>query len=587
MADPDATPTAAQFGSDVSLQQPPSKRKRRGVSSQPIFNQNQESSEDMMMNQLYDGIRTSNAEVIDKQDAKIDKLNDSVQHSSTVLDRVLEALDIQSVKNKGKKRQEDMDIEEEVHHQGDSGTPTNAKNKSNGDHVDADSSGDSTQETPFSYATKKKASPRSGAVKHRPLQELKNKETIRQWFNEVMEGKDLYKNVVSDEEAKQFAEKFKTDPLARPCTVDNFRYWIAGVPKSAWNKGASYVFVDILVKKGLITIPNIKARDVLREAFFVRLKTLRGIWLEKQKMAEDKKLPHAIFAKRWQRKNTLFQRRRNVILAVPALEPYLEDFDELGVAGMSSDEEEPDMDEASMCYNIKEPCWRSQQLKNWVRLLDYCHLEGRTSLEGPQFGFTRGAAPRFRVDNNDKSSKSRYVVGLPANFYDAEWLEKQEPGWAKGGTGFVNEMVRPRAPKKLSFPADLASTVVFRSIDNKKFIMLKEELDVAAGGFPPANLSSEVDVHLSEPSDVLKVLFQYVAVDTDDHGSTLEHINFFLLLRVAEAAEKYEIYQAIAAIRPEFSAYGDIATLEHYSKLRRTVRGREGSSTIKDVGKLT
>ncbi|KAJ3870888.1 hypothetical protein F5051DRAFT_446973 [Lentinula edodes] len=85
--------------------------------------------------------------------------------------------------------------------------------------------------------------------------------------------------------------------------------------------------------------------------------------------------------------------------------------------------------------------------------------------------------------------------------------------------------------------------------------MLKEELDVAAGGFPPANLSSEVDVHLSEPSDVLKVLFQYVAVDTDDHGSTLEHINFFLLLRVAEAAEKYEIYQAIAAIRPEFRKF--------------------------------
>ncbi|KAJ3901583.1 hypothetical protein F5879DRAFT_782812, partial [Lentinula edodes] len=221
--------------------------------------------------------------------------------------------------------------------------------------------------------------------------------------------------------------------LARPCTVDNFRYWIAGVPKSAWNKGASYVFVDILVKKRLITKPNIKARDALREAFFVRLKTLRGIWLEKQKMLEDKKLPHAVFAKRWQRKNTtfakLFQRRRNVILAVPALEPYLEDFDELGVAGMSSDEEEPDMDEASMCYNIKEPCWRSQQLKNWVRLLDYCHLEGRSSFEGPQFGFTRGAAPRLRMDNNDKSSKSRYVVGLPANFYDAEWLEKQEPGW--------------------------------------------------------------------------------------------------------------------------------------------------------------
>ncbi|KAH7876025.1 uncharacterized protein C8R40DRAFT_1169679 [Lentinula edodes] len=85
--------------------------------------------------------------------------------------------------------------------------------------------------------------------------------------------------------------------------------------------------------------------------------------------------------------------------------------------------------------------------------------------------------------------------------------------------------------------------------------MRKKELHIAAGGFPPASLSSEADAQLSEPSDVLKVLFQYVAVDTDDHGPTLEHIDFSLLLSVAEAAEKYEVYQAIAAIRPEFRKF--------------------------------
>ncbi|KAJ3897470.1 hypothetical protein F5879DRAFT_995997 [Lentinula edodes] len=172
-----------------------------------------------MMNQLYDGMRTSNAEVVNKQDAKINKLTDSVQHNLTILDHILEALNIQSVKNKGKQRQEEIDIGKGVHRQGDSGTAVNAKNKSDGNHVDADDSGDSTQETPLSYATKKKTSPCSGAIKHRPQQELKNKETICRWFNEVMEGKDLYKNEVSDEEAKQFAEKFNTDLLARPCTV--------------------------------------------------------------------------------------------------------------------------------------------------------------------------------------------------------------------------------------------------------------------------------------------------------------------------------------------------------------------------------
>ncbi|KAJ3890087.1 hypothetical protein GG344DRAFT_78214 [Lentinula edodes] len=85
--------------------------------------------------------------------------------------------------------------------------------------------------------------------------------------------------------------------------------------------------------------------------------------------------------------------------------------------------------------------------------------------------------------------------------------------------------------------------------------MLKKELDVAAGGFPPAILSSGADVHVPEPSDVLKLLFRYVTADTDHHGPILEHINFFLLLRVAEAAEKYEVYQAIAAMQPEFRKF--------------------------------
>ncbi|KAJ3870710.1 hypothetical protein F5051DRAFT_434431, partial [Lentinula edodes] len=421
-------------------------RKRHAVSSQPIFNQDQESGKDKLMHTLYNGIRTSNAEVVNKQDVKINKLTNSVQQNSTILDYLLEALDIQSVKSKDKQRQQDMDIDREERHQGDSDTTgtMNAKNKPDGNHTDADDPGDSTQETPFSYASKKKGSPCSGAVKHRPQQELKNKETIRQWFNEVMEGKDLYKNEVSNEEAKKFAEKFKLDLLVRPCTVDNFRYWIAGVPKSAWNKGASYVLIDIPVKKRLITKPDIKARDALREAFFVQLKMLHGIWLEKQKMLEDKNLPHAVFAKRWQRKNTLLinvdmRPLQSCSNKKELLEPYLEDFDELGVVKMSSNKEEPDMD------------------SKYVLQHQGAMLAKPTAQElGPQFGFTRGAAPRLCMDNNDKSSKSRYVVGLPAHFYNAEWLEKQEPGWAKGGTGFVNELVHPCAPRKLVFPADLA-----------------------------------------------------------------------------------------------------------------------------------
>ncbi|KAJ3964550.1 hypothetical protein EV361DRAFT_763462, partial [Lentinula raphanica] len=225
------------------------------------------------------------------------------------------------------------------------------------------------------------------------------------------------------------------NPLARPCgaTPQDFRYWIAGGPRSEWNKAVSYVFVEILQQKKLIAQVDTETRDALREAFLVRLKTLHKYWLQNQSMQEDDVRDPKQTIKRWQRKNTvrthLFQQRREVLLALRQLARYVEVFDNLGVAGMSSDDEDPGMMKPRIRYIIQEPRWRSAEVKNWVRLLDYIHLEGRCSNEGGVFGFTRGAPPRLRVDKNDKTSNRRYITGLPSNFYDAQWLEEQEPGW--------------------------------------------------------------------------------------------------------------------------------------------------------------
>ncbi|KAJ3752704.1 hypothetical protein EV360DRAFT_75125 [Lentinula raphanica] len=463
--DPEATPRAPNFGSQSSIPPPqspigvpPAAKRRRAPTPSSDNPQPSTSSSnsgygtsDMLMTQLYDGIRLSNAEYASKQNEQFEKLTSSVQHNSAVLGRVLEKLDgVPTNRSKGKNRQENAG--EEERQPGGSGTAT--VDDANGGDSDA---GRNAQPS-FSFATKKKGG-RSGAVKHRPQDELRDKELMRKWLNEVMGDRDLCENEVSQEEADTFAAKFKKNPLARPCTVENFRYWVAGSPKSAWNKGASYVFVDILEKKKFITKPDPDTCDRIRESFFVRLKTLRGIWLDKQKMQEDQKQQPLVLTKRRQRKYNLFHRRREVIITIPQLEQYLEDFDQLGMGGMSSDEEDSEMEEGTMCYKIKEPYWRGHLLTKWLRLLDYVHLEGRCTVdsEGNSFGFTRGAPPRLRVATNDRTSKSAYVAGLPVNFYDAEWLEKQEPGWAKGGAGFVNQLIRPRNPKKLDFLPDLAS----------------------------------------------------------------------------------------------------------------------------------
>ncbi|KAF8825037.1 hypothetical protein HHX47_DHR7000709 [Lentinula edodes] len=400
-----------------------------------------------------------------------------VDYNTEILGRIGETLDMLSAKskhkgspghqdegdsqrhgsgnNQGPQPSNDRDSAAKPSDGGAAGSATN-RNNGNGDGEDGDNEGDSNDNPFFRYARKKQPA-RSGGVKHRPAEELKIKEMMRKWLNEIMEGQDQLKETVSQDEADDFTLLFKTNPLARPCSVDDFRYWIAGGPKSAWNKGASYVFVEILEKRKLIATPDVQTRDAIREAFLLRLKTLHASWMERQKMLEDNKNPRSLFSKRWQRR--LFHRRREVIITFHSLESFLSFFDELGVAGMSSDDEDPGMKKPQVQYIIKAPKWRSVELLNLLRLLDYCHLEGRCTTEATRFGYMRGAPPRIRIDKNDRSSKTKYVSGLPANFYDAQWLEEQEPGWAKGGSGFVNEFVHPRKPIKLIFPADLLKTL--------------------------------------------------------------------------------------------------------------------------------
>ncbi|KAJ3863496.1 hypothetical protein EV359DRAFT_82307 [Lentinula novae-zelandiae] len=333
--------------------------------------------------------------VLQKQDHKIDKVVSHLAQNTEILGRIGETLDMLSGKSKHKESPGHRDKGDsqrhgsgskqgpQPSHDGDAaanpsdggaaGSTTN-RNNGNGNGEDGDDEGDSNENPLFCYARKKQPA-RSGGVKHRPAEELKIKETMRKWLNEVMEGQDQLKEAVSQDEADEFTLLFKTNPLARPCSVDDFRYWIAGGPKSAWNKGASYVFVEILEKRKLIATPDVQTRDGIREAFLLRLKTLHASWMERQKMQEDNKNPRSLFSKRWQRKNTLFHRRREVIITFHSLESFLLFFDELGVAGMSSDDEDPGMKKPQMQYIIKEPKWRSVELKNLLRLFDYCHLE--------------------------------------------------------------------------------------------------------------------------------------------------------------------------------------------------------------------
>ncbi|KAJ3927980.1 MAG: hypothetical protein NXY57DRAFT_1041993 [Lentinula lateritia] len=97
--------------------------------------------------------------------------------------------------------------------------------------------------------------------------------------------------------------------------------------------------------------------------------------------------------------------------------------------------------------------------------------------------------------------------------------------------------------------------VVLRSFDNVKFLIDKEELEVDTSGFPPATTPSYIGEvsSLPECSHILKILFQYVG--TQSSQPVLDQIEFARMLEVAEAAEKYEVHKAIAAVQFELRKF--------------------------------
>lgn len=124
---------------------------------------------------------------------------------------------------------------------------------------------------------------------------------------------------------------------------------------------------------------------------------------------------------------------------------------------MSSDEEDKEGPlSVPPQYKTTRPFWRGEDLEEFFILLDACHILIRMRNESPTgTTYSQGAPPRYRVRTQRESENKSFVKGLPRNFYRAGWLEEKEPGWQKGGEGFVNMIIRPKPAKELVFPAEL------------------------------------------------------------------------------------------------------------------------------------
>lgn len=104
----------------------------------------------------------------------------------------------------------------------------------------------------------------------------------------------------------------------------------------------------------------------------------------------------------------------------PSLECQRPLLEELGPAGMSSDEEQPVG--LSKKYEVIEPAWRSEVVTCWLRIFDALHGQAK---RGGVYGDQRGSTPRMRESNNTTSTSGKFVPRLPRNAYDDDWFKSQ------------------------------------------------------------------------------------------------------------------------------------------------------------------
>ncbi|KAF8958868.1 hypothetical protein BDZ97DRAFT_1840374 [Flammula alnicola] len=90
---------------------------------------------------------------------------------------------------------------------------------------------------------------------------------------------------------------------------------------------------------------------------------------------------------------------------------------------------------------------------------------------------------------------------------------------------------------------DPNADVIFCSGDGTHFHLQRKYLEANAGAFPGSEFDTRGEVvHLTESSDVLRILFGFV--HPREHPD-VEDLDFKTLAAVAEAAEKYEVFFAM------------------------------------------
>jgi hypothetical protein len=107
-----------------------------------------------------------------------------------------------------------------------------------------------------------------------------------------------------------------------------------------------------------------------------------------------------------------------------AWEVTAEMVEELGPAGMSSDESELDENTKQSTYRIKRRLWRAKECRDRLILID-----SDRNITNAYGGIRAGKSPRVRIRASTSTISNRApTVGCPVNYYSREWVSNLASG---------------------------------------------------------------------------------------------------------------------------------------------------------------
>lgn len=250
-----------------------------------------------------------------------------------------------------------------------------------------------------------------------------------------------------------------SNKTARCCTsavYPNFRLYLAGAPRCAWNRSAAIVLADHIIEKDHADKTDWQLHRRIQKKILVHMKTLCKKYAALSK-SQEQRLEARKTSGRNTRRHTvgtyysrpglctnsysqLFHQRRELTTAQPLLRKHKAMLESLGPDGMSSDEEISVPGTMAIRYQIRPLPFRSAEVTTWLRKMDWIYLMLRHADAPLQ---RRGNKPRERVLMSfpeNHIGTHRFVSDLPLNTYDHSWLEMK-------GQAFMNLHVRPQSVK--------------------------------------------------------------------------------------------------------------------------------------------